>query len=286
MTSRPRRSGTWGERRCSWWPPSMGQAAPPEHGPPAYLNLAGNLVPGWALALLALTLLLPAALASLDALGQAVRRGARVGSALVWSASRSLPLLAALLLLYLLAVTGIVARPAFPFDPSRFRVGAGQIVAMALLATVVAAGYYWIRGWRVPDGAAARAGRPGARPGLGARRPASPGSRIRTWRCCSSRRRTSGCSTPAARALSPGRWRWARSRSRCCPWRRPSSRSPKAGPGPGAPWHLLLMVGDGQIGFSEMLALCLFGGIPGGAGGARRSWRRPGRISDRARWRG
>ena len=36
-------------------------AAPPEHGPATYLNLAGNLVPGWALALLALTLLLPAA---------------------------------------------------------------------------------------------------------------------------------------------------------------------------------------------------------------------------------
>ena len=30
--------------------------------------------------------------------------------------------------------------------------------------------------------------------------------------------------------------------------------------GPGAPWHLLLMVGDGQIGFGEMLALCLLGG--------------------------
>ena len=130
----------------------MRAAAPPEHGPAAYLNLAGNLVPGWALALLALALLLPAALASLDALGQAFRRGARGGPALVWSASRSLPLLAALLLLYLLAVTGIVARPAFPFDPSRFRVGAGQIVAMALLAIVVGAGYYAIRGWRVPAG--------------------------------------------------------------------------------------------------------------------------------------
>ena len=116
-----------------------GAAAPPEHGPTAYLNLAGNMVPGWALALLALTLLLPAALASLDAVGQAFRRGARVGSALLWSASRSLPLLAALLLLYLLAVTGIVARPAFPFDPNRFRVGAGQIVAMIFLASVIGA---------------------------------------------------------------------------------------------------------------------------------------------------
>src|SRR5206468_9340876 len=75
---------------------------------------------------------------------------ARVGWALAWSASRALPLLAALLLLYLLAVTGIVAKPAFPFDPNRFRVGAGPLVAMAFLASVILAGYYAIRGWRVP----------------------------------------------------------------------------------------------------------------------------------------
>ena len=62
-----------------------GAAAPPEHGPTAYLNLAGNLVPGWALALLALALLLPAALASLDAVGQGVAaRGASgLGACLV-----------------------------------------------------------------------------------------------------------------------------------------------------------------------------------------------------------
>ena len=30
--------------------------------------------------------------------------------------------------------------------------------------------------------------------------------------------------------------------------------------GRGAPWQLLLMVGDGQIGFASMLALCLLGG--------------------------
>ena len=30
--------------------------------------------------------------------------------------------------------------------------------------------------------------------------------------------------------------------------------------GPGAPWRLLLMVGDGQIAFGPMLAICLLGG--------------------------
>ena len=92
MTSRPRPSGTWGEPRWSWWPRLDATAAPPEHGPAAYLSLAGSLVPGWALALLALTLVLPAALASLDSLRRAFRRRARVGWALAWSASRGLPL--------------------------------------------------------------------------------------------------------------------------------------------------------------------------------------------------
>ncbi len=129
-----------------------GTAAPPEHGPAVYLSLRGSLVPGWALALLALTLVLPAALASLDSLRQAYLGRARVGWALGWSASRALPLLAAVLLLYILAVTGIVARPPFPFDPNRFGVGVGQIVAMAFLAIVIGVGYYAIRGWRVPAG--------------------------------------------------------------------------------------------------------------------------------------
>ena len=127
-------------------------SAPPEHGPGAYITLSGSLVPGWTLALLALTLLLPAALASLDGLGRARRRERRIGWALSWSVSRALPPLAALLLLYLLTAIGIVARPAFPFDPSRFQTGAGQIVVMTLLGIVVLGGYRAIRAWSVPPG--------------------------------------------------------------------------------------------------------------------------------------
>ncbi len=79
-----------------------GTAAPPEHGPATYLTLAGNLVPGWTLGLLALTLLLPPALASLDAMRQAFRRGtgAALGAGLgcvevAASACRPAPLLPA-----------------------------------------------------------------------------------------------------------------------------------------------------------------------------------------------
>jgi hypothetical protein len=235
-------------------------AAPPEHGPAAYLNLAGNLVPGWALALLALTLLLPAAVTSLEALAQAFRAGAQPGSAIRWAASRSLPLLAALLLLYLLAVTGIVARPAFPFDPGRFRVGAGQIVAMLLLASVIGAGYYAIRGWRVPAGlphevAAASLGLIAAVAVLLA------------W-----------LANPyLALLLVPVAHVWLLDARRAGPLAWPLalgaiavSLLPMAAAvlhvtgrldlGAGAPWHFTLMVGAGQIGFLPMLALCLLCG--------------------------
>ena len=237
-----------------------GTAAPPEHGPAAYLSLAGNLVPGWALALLALTLLLPAALASLDAMGRALRRRAQVGSALAWAASRSLPLLAALLLLYLLAITGIVARPAFPFDPNRFRVGAGQILAMTLLASVVLAGYYEIRGWRVPAELPPEL----AAPALGL---VSALAVLIAW-----------LANPyLALLLVPVAHVWlldAR-RAGALPWPLALgaiglSLLPVAAAvllltgrldlGSAAPWYLLLMVGGGQIGFLSMLALCLLGG--------------------------
>src|SRR6185295_17430892 len=114
-------------------------------------------VPGWTLALLALTLTLPAGVASIDGLARAKRRRRRLGRALWWSVSRSLPPLAALLFLYILTGLGIVAQPTFPFDPGRFRIGAGEIVVMTLLALIVLGGYYAIRGWRIPSGLAADA---------------------------------------------------------------------------------------------------------------------------------
>lgn len=237
-----------------------GNPEPPEHGPGAYLNLAGNLVPGWALALLALTLLLPAALTSLDALVRARRAGARVGWALAWASSRSLPLLAALLLLYLLALTGIIARPAFPFDPNRFRVGAGQIVAVASLAAVVAFTYRANRGWRLPAGMPAEL----ARPALGA---VSAGAVACAWLAnpylallvvpmahvwLVGAPRSGGLAWPrvvAAIALAP--LPLAVAVAQVCD---------RLDLGLTAPWQLLLMVGDGQIGFVPVVALCLLAG--------------------------
>jgi hypothetical protein len=116
---------------------------PLAHGPDGYVPFAGNLIPGWALALLALALLLPALLGALDALARAGRQGEPLLPALSWVLARALPFLAALALLYVLAVPGIAPAPAFPFDPARFEFGwraAGVLVATlaAFLVVLVA----------------------------------------------------------------------------------------------------------------------------------------------------
>jgi len=233
---------------------------PPDHGPSAYVTLSGSLVPGWTLALLALTLVLPAAVASIDGLARALRRRRRIGWALGWSASRALPPVAALLFFYVLTAFGIVANPTFPFDPAGFRVGAGEIVVMTLLGLIILGGYYAIRGWRVPSGLATDA----AAPALGL---VSVVAVLLAWLV----------NPYLALVLVPlGHiWLLDARRHRGIPWpavligaviallplaavvgnvvRRLELSST-------APWQLLLMVGDGQIGFGAMLALCMLAG--------------------------
>ncbi len=233
---------------------------PPDHGPDAYVTLSGNLVPGWTLALLALTLLLPAAIASIVALGHALRGRQQIGPALWWAVSRGLPLVAALLLLYLLAISGVVARPRFPFDPNQFGTGGGEIAVMALLAAVVVGGCYLARGWRVP----ANVGRGAAVAALGL---VSVLAVLRAW-----------FANPfGALLLVPAAHVWLLDAlgERAPPW--PAvlaaaalSLVPVAAAvadlvgrldlGASGPWQLLLMIGDGQIGFGATLAMCLLVG--------------------------
>ena len=103
-----------------------------ESGPDSYIEVGGNLVPGWAIAVLALALILPALVAAVDGLARAARQG-EAARALAWATPRSLPLIAALALLYALALVGIVTRPPFPFDPGTIHLGAGEVVIIALL---------------------------------------------------------------------------------------------------------------------------------------------------------
>ncbi|MFL5892297.1 MAG: M28 family peptidase [Solirubrobacterales bacterium] len=231
---------------------------PVEHGPSTYIPLAGNLVPGWALAFLALTLLIPAALASAAGIASGVRQHAGVGWAAAWALSRALPLLAALIFFYFLSLVGLVASPTFPFDPSLFGVGAGQIVVMVLLALIFAGTYYGIRGWRVPAVLPSAA----AVPTLGAVSAlavfiawlANPFLALllvptaHVWMCCAGRR-----------GVLP--WPFVLGAGTLSLLPLVAALAHVSGSlGSAAPWLLLLMVSDGQFGFGTMLAVCLVGG--------------------------
>lgn len=120
------------------------------HGPGAHLTMAGNLVPGWALSLLALTLLLPALLTAIDGLARASRRGEPVLGSLLWALSRSLPFVGALALAYLLALVGVAPSPAFPFDPGPYGFGWRPVLVFALLLAGFAGSIALLRPLLVP----------------------------------------------------------------------------------------------------------------------------------------
>jgi hypothetical protein len=115
-----------------------------DHGPDSYVRIGNNLVPGSSLALLALALLLPAGVAAIDALTRAARNGLSVVGSLIWVAAIAAPPLAALVFLYLLALVGLIPRPAFPFDPALFDLGRSETLAIAVLLGLAGAGYWFL----------------------------------------------------------------------------------------------------------------------------------------------
>ena len=111
-----------------------------EHGPTAYLPLAGKLIPGWALALLAAALLLPVGLVSIDGLAAASRADEPVRLTLLWTLAASIPFLGTLVFAYAISLIGLIPRPAFPFDPQSHAFGIGPaLVCIVLLGVFVGA---------------------------------------------------------------------------------------------------------------------------------------------------
>jgi len=127
---------------------------PLEHGPDAYLPLAGKLIPGWALALLAAALLLPVGLVSIDGLAGASRANEPVRRALLWTLGRSIPFLAVLVLAYAMSLVGLIPRPAFPFDPQSHSFGLGPALVLVALAAAFVATLVATRRLIPPPGAA------------------------------------------------------------------------------------------------------------------------------------
>jgi hypothetical protein len=135
---------------------------PLEQGSDAYVGLAGNLLPGWSLALIALALLLPVAAVAAEGLGSSARSPLEAARSLWWVVRASLPFLASLFVLYLLDLFGVVPDPPFPFDPRAQELGvSGRLGVLGALAVLVV-GFWMLRPLRPPPARASAAAPPAA----------------------------------------------------------------------------------------------------------------------------
>jgi hypothetical protein len=120
-------------------------AEEPEHGPPAYIQFAGKLMPPWPVRLLALALVLPALIASIDALARARRRREPVAPWLAWLLSALVPFAVGLALALLLVLVGLADdAPPAPLDPVSISLDTGAVCA--LVATTFAVALTWVLG--------------------------------------------------------------------------------------------------------------------------------------------
>ena len=131
-------------------------SGPLEHGPDSYIPLAGKLVPDWAIALLALTLLVPVGIVSADALIRAHRRGARVYACarLGGAVERALPCDPSARLSA--RADRPASGPAFPYVPALNDPGAGGIVSIVLLFAALLGGTGAVRRFCAAPGAGNR----------------------------------------------------------------------------------------------------------------------------------
>jgi hypothetical protein len=124
--------------------------AAPISGPDDYIRLGDNLIPGWTLSLLGLMLLLAPLLAAADTWLREFRIDWRTRRSAFWVIERAVPPVAALLMLYLLALVGLVPTPGFPYDPARFPAGTEAPIAFGVLAAAFVLAGLLIRPMRTP----------------------------------------------------------------------------------------------------------------------------------------
>lgn len=118
---------------------------PLQHGPDAYVPVAGNLLPGWSLALLGIAFLLPAAFVAVDGVARARRRRQPVLRWIGWVGLAAAPFATALAVVYLLSLIGWIPRPVFPYHPARVPLDASAAMALATLAAIIVLGLLLVR---------------------------------------------------------------------------------------------------------------------------------------------
>lgn len=231
---------------------ALGEPLP--HGPDRYVEFSGSLVPGWAIAAFALALLLPAAVAALDAVARAARRRAGIVRSLTWAFALALPPAGALLVVLIAGLAGVLADPAYPFDPRQLELGRSEALFLVALAAALVLGYALTGLRHLPRGV-----RPEAiAPALGA---AAVAATLLVW-----------ILNPfLALLVVPAAHAWlvaGRRRSRALLIGATvlsviplllAVRSSAGAVGAG-PWDLVLMVVDGQLGPVALLGLCPLAG--------------------------
>ncbi len=234
----------------------------PDAGPSDYVRVGDNLVPGWTIALLALALLVPPLLTAAETWLREQRADWRVRRTIPWALERALMPLAALLLAYALAFVGLIPDPAFPYDPAAFPPGAGAPIAFVALIAAFALAGLLIRPARTPLDSQAHV--LAAAGGL-----VTGAALIGIWAL---NPYLALLLVPAAnvwilpaRAAGPPRARWvivAAVVSVAAVVAAFVTVAAELDLGLAAPWHLLLTVVDGQVGFGMALLWCgLIGGL-------------------------
>ena len=126
--------------------------------PTAYVRLGDNTIPGWALGMLALSLLVPPAIPVALELARARRRDGAARRALGWAFEWALVGLAPLIGLFGLAVVGLIPAPEVPYDPGRFEVGPAEVIALLVLGGLAVAAWWALGLRRAPSLQAATLG--------------------------------------------------------------------------------------------------------------------------------
>jgi hypothetical protein len=125
---------------------ALDEGAPLVQGPETYISIGTKLLPGWAVSVLAVALIIPALVASIDAAARARRRREPVVVWLLWIARPCLAFLAGLILALLLGLVGIApdvgaASPPPGANPFDF----GAAVVFLLVASVAAGTWLALR---------------------------------------------------------------------------------------------------------------------------------------------
>jgi hypothetical protein len=144
---------------------AIDQARDGGDGPSTYVTAVSQLMPGWVLAVLGLTLILPPLVASVDAFARLRRRRGPVIPWLAWLGAGVLAFVLGLALAYGLAVVGAIDPPDAPVAPALSRLGPGPAAVLAVVGLTVAGAWVGLRRLVVS-----------ADPDL--RRPAAPGAAV------------------------------------------------------------------------------------------------------------